>query len=98
MNYKPLPSGFTIKKSEINGLGLFATEDITKGILGIGWVKHEQFPNGYVRTPLGGFINHSSRPNCTKIVHEDAGVIWLKAIKNIKSDEELTLKYSLYKV
>jgi len=98
MNYKPLPSGLTIKKSEINCLGLFATEEITKGIVGIGWVKNEHFPHGYVRTPLGGFINHSARPNCTKMVHEEVGVIWLKAIKNIKIDEELTLKYSLYKM
>ena len=98
MNYKPLPSGFTIKKSEINGLGLFATEDITKGILGIGWVKHEQFPHGYLRTPLGGFINHSKKPNCEMLHHDEIGIIWLKAIKNIKPDEELTLKYSLYKV
>jgi hypothetical protein len=26
--YKPLPKNLTIKKSNINGLGIFATEDI----------------------------------------------------------------------
>ena len=98
MNYKPLPDGFTIKKSNINGLGLFTTKTVKKGIIGVGWVHHEQFPNGYVRTPLGGFVNHSDNPNCTKMVHNEIGVVWLEAIKDIDPNEELTLKYSLYEV
>ena len=98
MNYKPLPDGFTIKKSNINGLGLFTTKTVKKGIIGVGWVNHEQFPNGYVRTPLGGFVNHSDNPNCTKMVHNEIGVVWLEAIKDIDPNEELTLKYSLYEV
>lgn len=98
MNYKPLPDGFTIKKSNINGLGLFTTKTVKKGIIGVGWVSHEQFPNGYIRTPLGGFVNHSDKPNCTKMVHNEIGVVWLQAIKDIDPNEELTLKYSLYEV
>ncbi len=31
--YKPLPDSVTIKESSIQGLGLFATERITKGTL-----------------------------------------------------------------
>ena len=31
--YKPLPNGITIKKSPINGLGLFATEVISENTL-----------------------------------------------------------------
>ena len=98
--YRPLPKELTIKESDIQGLGLFAVEEIRPGVIGIGWVKHDDhvFRNGYVRTPLGGFVNHSDDPNCEKQVHESVGLIWLKAIRNIEPDEELTVTYTLYDV
>ena len=98
MTYKPLPDGFTIAKSNIQGLGLFTTKKLKKGIIGVGWVKHDHFPDNYVRTPLGGFVNHSETPNCTKMVHDGAGVIWLEALHDINSKEEITVKYSFYKL
>jgi len=98
MKYKPLPDGLTVKNSSIQGLGLFATKEIENGVIGIGWAKYDHFPDGYVRTPLGGFINHSNKPNCEKLVHEEIGIIWLKAIRTISSGEELTVKYSFYQV
>ena len=96
MNYKPLPDTLTIKKSNIQGLGLFATPDIREGVLGIGWVKQDHFPDGFLRTPMGGFINHSETPNCEKLMHEEVEVMWLKATRDIKEGEELTVKYTLY--
>ena len=64
MTYKPLPESLTIKDSKVHGLGLFTTQDIVKGVtLGISHVYNEDFENNYVRTPLGGFINHSNDPN-----------------------------------
>ena len=57
--YKPLPDNLTIKNSVIEGLGLFATENIAADTaLGM---THIKIPiiNGYVRTPLGGFLNHT---------------------------------------
>ena len=98
--YRPLPKELTIKESDIQGLGLFAVEKIKSGIIGIGWVKHDDhvFRNGYVRTPLGGFINHSDNPNCEKQVHESVGLIWLKAMRNIEPGEELTITYTLYAI
>ena len=96
MNYKPLPASLTIKKSNIQGLGLFATTDIREGVLGIGWVKQDHFPDGFLRTPMGGFINHSETPNCEKLMHEEVEVMWLKATRDIKEGEELTVKYTLY--
>jgi SET domain-containing protein len=66
--YKPLPPCLTIKKSEIHGLGVFATSNIYAGCdLGIAHVKLPSFPQGYCRTPLGGFYNHSDEPNCILI-------------------------------
>ena len=69
MTYQPLPDCLTIQKSEIHGLGLFATEDIPEGTnLGIAHIliphAEETFAQSYCRTPLGGFYNHSDSPNC----------------------------------
>ncbi len=63
--YRPLPAQLTIAKSNIDGLGLFATKDILKIMsLVFLYVSDVDFPNGYIRTPLGGFFNHSEDPNC----------------------------------
>ena len=96
--YQPLPDGFTIKESSIQGLGLFTTKKIKKGLIGVGWVKNGNFTDGYVRTPLGGFVNHSDEPNCNKMVHDSVGIMWLEAIRDINPNEEITLEYSLYKI
>ena len=34
MSYRPLPDGVTIKRSPIEGLGLYATEDIPENKIG----------------------------------------------------------------
>ena len=69
--YRPLPKELTIKNSPIEGLGLFATEDIKKhSFIGITHVRDEQFENKYIRTPLGGFYNHSNEPNVIRMVSD----------------------------
>ena len=66
--YKPLPNYLTIRVSGIEGLGLFATEKIEQGTnFGVCHIPNEDYENGYIRTPLGGFINHSDIPNCTLV-------------------------------
>ena len=92
MNYRPLPESLTIKPSSIEGLGLFATQTIPKNT-DLGMI-HFSYGELIIRTPLGGFINHSDKPNCKKLDLEDE---WhLKTTKEIKAGEELTLKYTLY--
>ena len=67
--YKPLPKCLTIKKSPIEGLGLYATENIKANtFLGITHILDENFENNYIRTPLGGFYNHSNNPNIRRVV------------------------------
>lgn len=69
--YKPLPKQLTIKKSPIEGLGLYATEDIKKNsFIGVTHVRDEQFENKYIRTPIGGFYNHSNEPNVIRMVSD----------------------------
>jgi len=102
VHYRPLPEGLTITKSKIEGIGLVATKRIEANTeLGITHIKNPYFENGYIRTPLGGFINHSDTPNCFK--KEDEGYakgfskhLWLVTNKVIEEGEELTVKYTLY--
>tara|TARA_Y100000590_G_C15636252_1_gene983103 strand:+ start:837 stop:1277 length:441 start_codon:yes stop_codon:yes gene_type:complete len=69
--YRPLPQELTIKNSPIEGLGLFATKDITKhSFIGVTHIRDEQFENKYIRTPLGGFYNHSNDPNVMRMVSD----------------------------
>ena len=65
--YRPLPNQLTIRNSEIEGLGLFSEIKISKNsFIGITHIRNESFPNSYIRTPLGGFYNHSMSPNTKK--------------------------------
>ena len=97
MTYRPLPQFLEIRNSEIEGHGLFTKKDLPAGLeLGIAHVKDERFENGYVRTPLGGFFNHSEDPNCEAYI--DGDFIMLKTIKRIEQNEELTAIYWLYEL
>ena len=102
MNYKPLPSCLTIKPSEIEGLGLFAVEDIPMGTnLGISHIADSRYENGYIRTPLGGFYNHSESPNCVALKQDSerlGSIVSLITLNEIEAGEELTAYYWLYKV
>ena len=105
--YRPLPKELRLGFSKIHDIGLFAKEKINRGQnLGI---SHLQIGKELFRTPLGGFINHSDLPNCTKsmarITNADdlslktAYKIWrLFTLEDIKKDEELTLTYTFYKI
>ena len=96
--YKPLPDSVTIKESSIDGLGLFATERITKGtLIGITHHVNSNSQDGVIRTPLGGFGNHSDTPNCFKLLMEDT-TWWIGAKEDIMAGEELTWQYTLYKI
>ena len=103
--YNPLPKQLELRKSSIHGYGLFAKEHIPKNtILGISHVSHNLFPDGWIRTPLGGFYNHSENPNCELIDQNmDEGLIsftttkLLRATKNIFVGTELTCTYTIWK-
>ena len=96
--YRPLPDYVTIRDSPIEGFGLFATERIPAGTyIGIVHVVSENVVDGIVRTPLGGFGNHSDTPNCFKIKFDQTKT-WLGAIRDIEPDEEIVWRYTLYKI
>ena len=109
-DYKPLPSGLIIKDSGIEGQGVFTTRDLNVGCdlgeshyridtSGVESINEEENKNLLIRTPLGGFINHSEEPNChrTQIRIKPGFDKWtITVIKNITAGEELTLKYTMY--
>ena len=92
VTYRPLPDNLELRPSEIHGYGVFALEDIPAGqMLGL---SHIQSPE-LIRTPLGGYINHSMNPNCIRILE---GNRWyLQAIEDISEVEEITLMYKGYR-
>jgi len=107
MKYLPLPKELRLGFSDIHDIGLFAKEKIKRGSnLGI---CHLQIGKELFRTPLGGFINHSDDPNCTKSMFRvsnsadlslktDYKAWRLFTLDNIKEGEELTLTYTFYKI
>ena len=105
--YKPLPESVTIKPSGVHGLGLFADQKIMHGTnLGM---SHLKIGDTIFRTPLGGFINHSNTPNCVKAElrmtaqdmqgHRYDYKKWnLIVSQDVKEGEELTVRYTFYKI
>jgi len=95
--YNPLPAGLTVADSRISGQGLFATRRLVRGTeLG---ESHYRIDGEYIRTPLGGFINHSDEPNCQRnqVRIRPGFDKWsITVIEDIDDGEELTLKYKLY--
>jgi len=100
--YNPLPNSLTIKTSKVDGLGLFAKENIGQGTnLGM---SHVEIEDEIIRTPLGGFINHSGDANCVKVELRMTNEKFdykkwnLVALQDIKEGEELTVRYTFYKI
>ena len=105
--YTPLPESLTIKQSGIDGLGLFAKKDIGQGTnLGM---SHVAIGSGIIRTPMGGFINHSTEANTVKVELKINGTDdpllkvatkkWnLITLRDIKEGEEVTVRYTFYDV
>ena len=95
--YNPLPLGIVVADSGIAGQGLFATRRLVMGTtLGI---SHYRIDGEYIRTPLGGVINHSETPNCqrSQIRVKPGFDKWsIMTLEDIEEGDELTLKYKLY--
>lgn len=92
--YRPLPNSVTIKESSIHGLGIFATQLLEPsarlGRTHVDWEGH------LIRTPLGGFINHSEKPNAFILQHVNFRELII--IDYIHPGDEITVKYTMYKV
>ena len=96
--YKALPNCLHIQDSPIAGQGLFAKEDIPNDVY-LGF-SHVVVDEEIMRTPLGGFVNHSETHHCIKVYEEEEwGKIYhMRTIKPIMKGEELFLKYTFYQI
>lgn len=94
--WRPLPSSVTIKKSSIDGLGLFAVEDIPPSTdLGL---MRLNYHGSSIRTALGSFPNHCEDASCVNIAKinsygDEEYNLW--TLKEIKASDELTLTYQM---
>jgi hypothetical protein len=110
MNYKPLPDGLYIGMSSIEGQGLYTDRALTKGCqLGESHYRiatndvpsknTEENKSILIRTPLGGFINHSEKPNChrSQVRLKPGFDKWIiTVVEDVNPGDELTLKYTMY--
>ena len=97
--YRPLHHSLTIGPSKIEGLGILAIDDIEKGTsLGISHIFDTRVEDNWIRTPLGGFLNHSDDPNTVKMKNLLTNFYHLIAIKDISMGDEITVKYTFYKI
>jgi len=94
MTYRPLPDCVTIRKSSINGLGLHCVKHIVAGTE-IG-MSHFYWGETLMRTPLGGFYNHSDDPNIEK--RQKDSRFFIVATRDIWPGEEITCRYTFYEV
>ena len=97
MNYKPLPADLTIDNSDIHGLGIFAESEFPCDCpIGISHIYNDTgyFPHNLIRTPLGGFLNHSDTPNCT--IKKVDTIYRLVTTDAIFAGEELTVDYQAH--
>ena len=94
--YQALPSRLHVKDSPVAGQGIFALEEIPVGmVLGM---SHIIIDDVIYRTPLGGFINHSEKPNCHLIISQDWDDFIIYNVvthKKILKDEEILLDYEV---
>jgi len=96
--YKPLPNNecikLTIEKSKVHGLGLFTQLFVPRGVK-FG-VSHIKIKDELIRTPLGGFLNHSKESNTTIIQlnqWDDYKIFNLISTCKIYKGEEVLLNY-----
>ena len=96
--YNPLPNEVCIKESPVHGHGIFASQNIKKNTdLGATHIKVPMILT-YIRTPLGGFINHSEKPNCVLDCTQDWDdylIFYIITKRAIAEGEELLLDYEV---
>lgn len=95
--YKPLCDSLMIGKSR-HGHGIFAIEELKAGIfLGVTHIWCDK-RRDWIRTPLGGFINHAEDPNGyinTNIHYHNGDQRELYTIRPIFEGEEICVYYTM---
>ena len=71
--------------------GLFAIEDLEENHVFTFYPSHVIVDKELIRTPLGGFLNHSEQANAflIKVDHK----YFIKTCRSINKEEEITVNY-----
>ena len=88
---------FTIKRSEIHGVGAFLTNDVKRGDL-VGpahMLDDKGNAIGYFKS-MGRFHNHSDNPNCEVNVDKTDKCTRIYCIKDSKAGDEILVDYAGY--
>jgi SET domain-containing protein len=89
---------FDIRDSEIDGQGVFASENIKKNcIIGPAYTIIGEVNGKYIAgdiTILGLMHNHSLKPTARPEMYNNT--IYFEAIRNIEEGEEVTCDYTKY--
>ena len=98
-HYRPLPPCVEVRKSNSEGNGLFTVEDIPGGSrIGITHLildskLAKEVGSDTIRTPLGGFLNHSDTPNSVLITKGSLRVLY--TVVPIPKDTEISIYYTI---
>ena len=98
MKGAPYPSKkYNVKKSEINGKGVFASKNFEKGELVGMAVTDEEAVTDVInfrdaRTKLGKYLNHQNKENAS--LKSENNALNIYTTNPIKKGEEITVNYS----
>jgi hypothetical protein len=84
-----MDSTFSIKKSDVHGVGVFANKDIPANTFLFKAIE----TNPLSTTRLGSKVNHSESPNI-KLVKKNNDGWWARSIVDIKANNEVTSNYN----
>jgi SET domain-containing protein len=91
--FNPMPNGVELRTSNIHGYGLFAVQTIKANHdLGVTHVADSRFQDGFIRTALGSYANHSNKPSIKGVRKDDT--YHFVTIRQIEADEELLIDYA----
>jgi SET domain-containing protein len=91
-DYKPIPYPLLLKKSKIHGYGIFSLETFKEESIITESPTHLVCGDSFTQTPIGGFINHSDKPNSTFI--KEGNSYKLKSLTKVRRGEEITVDYN----
>ena len=105
-DFKPLPTYIELMDIPNQGKGLVTTKQLQMNdVIGVSHYtvkdSHKgKFHQGLVRTSIGGFLNHSDKPNCRLVCGDgdDCDIYYLQ-VRNpiILPNTQLTINYQLHK-
>ena len=98
MKGTPYPKGkYSVKKSDIQGKGVFASKNFKKGeLVGMAVTDEEALKPSTTfrdaRTKLGRYLNHQKKHNAS--LKSENNTLNIYAVNDIGKDDEITVDYS----